>query len=92
MRLVRRIPKRGFTNINRKTYVAVNIAALDRFDDGAVVDVEALKSAGLAKAIDSGVKILGGGEITKKLTVKADAFSATARSKIEAAGGVCEIA
>lgn len=91
MRLVRRVPKRGFRNRNRKTYVAVNVSALSRFEDGFVVDLLAMKSAGLAKCVDAGVKILGDGELQKKLTVKAQAFSASGRSKIESAGGVCEV-
>ena len=91
MRLIRRIPKRGFTNVNRKNHIPVNVGQLGRFEEGTVVDAKVLADAGLAKAIEAGVKILGVGEITKKLTVKATAFSETAKSKIEAAGGSCEI-
>ena len=92
MPLQRRLPKRGFNNIFRKEIVAVNVASLDRkFDDGAVVDVEALTKAGLVKNSFDGVKILGNGELTKKLTVKADAFSESAKQKIEAAGGNAEV-
>ncbi len=91
MRFIRRVPKRGFTNRNRKIYIAVNVSALSRFEDGSVVDIPAFKSSGLAKAQGTGVKVLGDGELQKKLTVKAHAFSATARTKIEAAGGTCEV-
>jgi large subunit ribosomal protein L15 len=91
MRLIRRVPKRGFNNRNRKTYIAVNVSALSRFEDGAVVDILVFKSSGLAKAQGSGVKVLGDGELQKKLTVKAHAFSAAARTKIEAVGGTCEV-
>ena len=92
MPLQRRLPKRGFNNIFRKEIVAVNVAALHaRFEDGAVVDVESLMQAGLVKNSFDGIKILGNGELTKKLTVKADAFSETAKQKIEAAGGNAEV-
>ncbi|MBQ2642390.1 MAG: 50S ribosomal protein L15 [Eubacterium sp.] len=91
MPLYRRIPKRGFTNVNTKDIVAINVSALDRFDDGATVDVAALLEAGVIKNARDGVKILGNGEISKKLTVKVNAFSETAKSKIEAAGGSCEV-
>lgn len=92
MPLQRRVPKRGFVNIFRKEFAVVNLSSLDKnFDDGAVVDVEALKAAGLIKKTLDGVKILGHGEITKKLTVKVNAFSDSAKSKIEAAGGAAEI-
>lgn len=91
MPLIRRIPKRGFTNINTKDIVGINVSALDRFEDGAEVTVAALKEAGIVKNPRDGVKILGNGEITKKLTVKVNAFSATAKEKIEAAGGSCEV-
>ena len=92
MPLQRRLPKRGFNNIFRKEIVAVNVADLNaRFEDGAVVDVESLISAGLLKNSFDGVKILGNGELTKKLTVKADAFSESAKQKIEAAGGNAEV-
>lgn len=92
MPLQRRLPKRGFNNIFRKEIVAVNVADLEaRFENGAVVDVESLKQVGLVKNSFDGVKILGNGELTKKLTVKADAFSESAKQKIEAAGGNAEV-
>jgi large subunit ribosomal protein L15 len=92
MPLIRRIPKRGFNNSRFGThYLAVNVGDLDRFDSGARVDEAALRSAGLANGRASGVKILGGGELSKKLVVSASAFSASARAKIEAKGGTCEI-
>lgn len=92
MPLQRRLPKRGFNNIFRKEIVAVNVADLNaRFEDGAVVDVESLIGAGLLKNSFDGVKILGNGELTKKLTVKANAFSESAKQKIEAAGGNAEV-
>ena len=92
MPLIRRIPKRGFNNARHGTrYLAVNLDALNRFDDGARVDEAALRAAGLANGPGDGVKILGGGELAKKLVVSAHAFSASAKSKIEAKGGTCEI-
>ena len=92
MPLQRRVPKRGFNNIFRKEIVAVNVADLEaRFENGAVVDVESLKQVGLVKNSFDGIKILGNGELTKKLTVKADAFSESAKQKIEAAGGNAEV-
>lgn len=92
MPLQRRLPKRGFNNIFRKEIVAVNVADLEaRFENGAVVDVESLKQVGLVKNQFDGIKILGNGELTKKLTVKADAFSESAKQKIEAAGGNAEV-
>lgn len=92
MPLQRRIPKRGFNNIFAKEIAIVNVSAIDeKFADGAVVDIEALKNAGLIKDELDGVKVLGNGEITKKLTIKANAFSAGAKAKIEAAGGKAEI-
>ncbi len=92
MPLIRRIPKRGFNNARFATrYLAVNVGELDRFDNGARVDETALRSAGLANGRASGVKILGEGELSKKLVVSASAFSASARAKIEARGGTCEI-
>ena len=91
MPLYRRIPKRGFKNRNSKEIVAINVSVLDRFDDGATVDIEALLNAGVIKEVADGVKILGNGDITKKLTVKANAFSASAKEKIEAAGGTTEV-
>ena len=91
MPLFRRLPKRGFKNINHKNIVGINVSVLDAFDDGAVVDVQALKDQGIIKKELDGVKILGNGEITKKLTVKANAFSASAKEKIEAVGGTTEV-
>ena len=92
MPLQRRLPKRGFNNIFRKVIVAINVADLNaKFEDGAVVDAEALKNVGLVKNYFDGVKILGNGELTKKLTVKANAFSESAKQKIEAAGGNAEV-
>lgn len=92
MPLIRRIPKRGFNNARHGTYyLPVNLEALNRFDDGARVDEAALRAAGLANGAAEGVKILGGGELTRKLTVSAHAFSASAKTKIEAKGGTCEI-
>ena len=88
--LYRKLPKRGFKNRFAVNYAVVNVAALNRFEDGAVVDVEALKAAKLVRKELDGVKILGNGELTKKLTVKATVFSATAKEKIEAAGGKTE--
>jgi large subunit ribosomal protein L15 len=92
MPLIRRIPKRGFNNARFATrYLAVNVGDLDRFESGARVDEAALRSAGLANGHASGIKILGGGELSRKLVVSASAFSASARAKIEARGGTCEI-
>ena len=92
MPLQRRLPKRGFNNIFAKEIAIVNVAALDkRFEDGATVDIEALKATGLIKKELDGVKVLGNGEITKKLTVKVNAFSDSAKAKIEAAGGKAEV-
>jgi len=92
MPLQRRLPKRGFNNIFAKEIAIVNVAALDkRFEDGATVDIEALKATGLVKKELDGVKVLGNGEITKKLTVKVNAFSESAKAKIEAAGGKAEV-
>ena len=90
MPLYRRIPKRGFTNRNTKEIVGINVSALERFEDGAVVTVETLVEAGVVKNPRDGVKILGGGELTKKLTVKVDAYSEGAKAKIEAVGGTAE--
>ena len=89
--LYRRIPKRGFTSRNHKEIVAINLAALEQFEDGAEVSVATLIEAGVVKNAKDGVKILGNGELTKKLTVKASAFSETAKEKIEAAGGKAEV-
>ena len=92
MTLVRRLPKRGFKNPTRKEYIGINVRTLeDRFEDGADVTTVTLRAAGLAKGRGDGVKILGTGELTKKLTVKAEAFTVSAKAKIEAAGGTCEI-
>ena len=91
MPLARRIPKRGFNNIFAKPLEAINVSALDKFEDGAVVDVQALLDAGILSKCRYGVKILGRGEVTKKLTVKASAFSESAKEKIEAAGGKAEV-
>lgn len=91
MRLIRRIPKRGFTNISRKEFLPVNVAALNVFDVGSEVTPGLIKAMGLANGLADGIKILGSGTITKKLIVKAHAFSAEAKAKIEAAGGTCEI-
>ena len=89
--LYKRIPKRGFTNYTRKEYAIVNVASLNVFEDGATVDFETLKAAGLLKKQLDGVKVLGCGELTKKLTVKANKFSATAKESIEKAGGIVEV-
>ena len=91
MPLQRRIPKRGFVNIFATKYATINVADLSRFEDGAVVDAEAIKAAGLLKNTLDGVKVLGRGELTKKLTVNVAAFSEGAKSKIEAAGGKAEV-
>ena len=91
MPLYRRIPKRGFTNRNTKEIVSINVSTLERFDNDAVVTVESLMECGIIKNPRDGVKILGDGELTKKLTVKVDAFSEGAKAKIEALGGTCEV-
>ena len=91
MPLYRRIPKRGFTNRNSKTIVGINVSALEVFDNDAVVSVETLIEQGIVKNPRDGVKILGNGELTKKLTVQANAFSAGAVAKIEALGGQAEV-
>ena len=91
MPLARRIPKRGFHNIFAKPLTSVNVAALDKFEDGAVVDAQSLLDAGIISKCKYGVKFLGNGEVSKKLTVKAAAFSETAKQKIEAAGGKAEV-
>ena len=90
MPLYRRLPKRGFTNINTKVIVGINVSALGRFEDGAEITVEKLVEEGIVKNPKDGVKILGNGELTKKLNVKANAFSAAAKEKIEALGGTAE--
>lgn len=91
MPLYRRLPKKGFKNYNRVEYNAVNLDVLERFEDGSEVTVELLREKGIVKRWRLGVKILGGGELTKKLNVKANAFSASAKEKIEALGGTCEV-
>jgi len=92
MPLIRRIPKRGFNNARHTLrYVAVNLESLNRFDDGASVDVEKMRKAGLANGPVKRIKILGDGELSKKLVVRAHAFSASAKAKIEAKGGTCEV-
>ena len=90
MPLHRRLPKRGFTNIFKKEHAVVNLSDLERFDNGATVDETALRQAGLIKGKNDGIKILGNGKLTKKLTVVATKFSETARKQIEAAGGTCQ--
>ena len=91
MPLYRRIPKRGFTNRNTLEIIGINVSALEAFEAGSEVTVETLIEAGIVKNPRDGVKILGNGELTKKLTVKANAFSAGAKEKIEAVGGTCEV-
>ena len=91
MPLYRRIPKRGFTNRNTKEIVAINISELERFRSGSTVTIEKMMEVGLIKNPRDGVKILGNGEFTKKLNVKANAFSASAKEKIEALGGTVEV-
>ena len=91
MPLYRRLPKRGFTNRNSKEIVAINISELERFRSGSTVTIEKMLEVGLIKNPRDGVKILGNGEFTKKLNVKANAFSASAKEKIEAVGGTVEV-
>ena len=91
MPLYRRLPKRGFTNINSKTIIGINVSALEKFENDSVVTVETLLESGIVKNPRDGVKILGNGELTKKLTVKVNAFSEGAKAKIEALGGTCEV-
>ncbi len=91
MPLYRRIPKKGFTNINAKEIIPVNVAALERFEDGTVVTIDMLVETRIVRNPKDGVKILGNGELSKKLTVQANAFSASAKEKIEAAGGSAEV-
>lgn len=91
MPLQRRIPKRGFNNIFAKKIVAINVSALNEFENGSVVDTQAIVNAGLVKGAFDGVKILGNGEITKNLTVQVAAYSEAAKQKIEAAGGKAEV-
>ena len=91
MPLYRRLPKRGFTNRNSLEIVGINLKALESFEDGSVITIDSLIESGIVKNPKDGVKILGNGELTKKLTVKANAFSAKAQEKIEALGGTCEV-
>ncbi|MBQ9209290.1 MAG: 50S ribosomal protein L15 [Oscillospiraceae bacterium] len=91
MPMTRRIPKRGFNNIFAVKAATVNVSDLERFNDGVVVDAELLKASGLVKKTANGIKVLGNGELTKNLTVKANAFSASAKEKIEKAGGKAEV-
>ena len=91
MPIYRRLPKRGFNNIFAKEYIAVNVSELERFEDGTEVTAELLKESGVISKVKDGVKILGRGELTKKLTVKVAKFSASAAEKIEKAGGKAEV-
>ena len=91
MPLYRRLPKRGFTNRNTKEIIAVNVSALGRFDEGTEITPELLYEYGVVSKLGDGVKILGNGEITKKLNVKVSAYSESAKAKIEAAGGTAEV-
>lgn len=92
MPFIRRIPKRGFNNARHTIqYIPVNLVSLNRFENGARVDLDALRNAGLANGPGAGIKILGSGELAKKLIVSAHAFSASAKTKIEAKGGSCEV-
>ena len=91
MPLYRRLPKRGFKNRNHKEIVAINLSALERFEDGATVDLEALVAQNIVKNTLDGVKILGNGELTKKLNVKVNAYSESAKEKIESLGGTAEV-
>ena len=91
MPLYRRIPKRGFLNRNTKEIVAIGVSRLEVFEDGATVTIDAMKEIGIIKNPRDGVKILGYGELTKKLTVQANAFSSTAKEKIESLGGKAEV-
>ena len=90
MPLHRRLPKRGFTNIFKKVCAVVNLSDLESFDNGATIDEAALRQAGLVKGRNDGIKVLGNGKLSKKLTVQATKFSETARKQIEAAGGTCQ--
>lgn len=91
MPLQRRIPKRGFNNVFATPYTIINVAALNKFEDGAVVDVKALQDAGIISKAPNGVKVLGNGKVEKKVTVKVAAVSESAKAKIEAAGGSVEV-
>ena len=89
--LYRKLPKRGFKNHFAKEFTTLNLSALDRFEDGSVIDIDTLTAAGLAFKAKDGLKILGNGTLSKKFTVRAAAFTASAKEKIEAAGGKCEV-
>lgn len=91
MPLVRKLPKRGFTNFTRKNIIPVNLNDLSKFEDGKEITIEVLRESGLINGRYDGVKILGNGNVDKKLTVRANAFSSSAKEKIEAAGGTCEV-
>ena len=91
MRLIRRLPKRGFHNVARRTFIPVNVGQLSCFDEGMEVTPAMLRDGGFANGPGDGIKILGNGKLDKKLTIKAAAFSAAARDKIESAGGACEV-
>ena len=91
MPLYRRLPKRGFTNMNSKTIIGINVSALERFDNDTEVTIDLLIETGIVKNPKDGVKILGNGELTKKLTVKVNAFSESAKAKIEELGGKAEV-
>lgn len=91
MPLYRRLPKRGFKNFNSKIIVGINVSELERFDNDSTITVDTLIETGIVKNPRDGVKILGNGELTKKLTVQANAFSASAKEKIEALGGKAEV-
>ena len=91
MPIYRRLPKRGFTNIFAKQYAEINVSDLNKFENGAVVDAQALKEAGIIKKTLDGVKVLGNGDVSVKVTVKAAKFTETAKEKIEAAGGKAEV-
>lgn len=91
MPIYRRLPKRGFTNVFAKQYAEINVSDLNKFENGAVVDAQALKEAGIIKKVLDGVKVLGNGDVSVKVTVKAAKFTETAKEKIEAAGGKAEV-
>ena len=91
MPIYRRLPKRGFTNVFAKQYAQINVSDLNKFENGAVVDAQALKEAGIIKKVLDGVKVLGNGDVSVKVTVKAAKFTETAKEKIEAAGGKAEV-
>lgn len=91
MPLQRRVPKRGFNNIFAEEIATINVSSLNKFEEGTVIDLDALKNAGLVRKSSASVKVLGNGDLSKKVTVKAAAFSESAKSKIEAAGGKTEV-